>query len=223
MNKNLMKTGILSLLLLVPVLFIIFLNTGKNSYQLERFRTIDGKPTKYLLNEDGQPHKLPPFSFTDQYGKPFTEKDIAGKVVIADYIFTRCQTICPKMSNYLEDVQRAFADNPNVVLLSHTVDPDFDSVAVLNTYAKVHGALQGKWYFLTGEKSELYKHASEGYKIVASEEATGPDAFVHSDRIVLLDKNGYIRGYYNGTDSMQVDTLILETKIVLSELIEESK
>ncbi len=218
MNKNLVKTGILSLLLVVPVLFIIFLNTGKNTYQLERFRDVEGNPTKYLLNEDGQPHKLPPFSFTDQDGKTITEKDIEGKVVIADYIFTRCQTICPKMSNNLESVQRAFADNPNVVLLSHTVDPEYDTVQVLNSYAKVHGAISGKWHFLTGEKEKLYKQASEGYKIVASEEASGPDAFVHSDRIVLLDRNGYIRGYYNGTDSMQIDTLILETKIVLSEL-----
>jgi protein SCO1/2 len=218
MNKNLVKTGILSLLLVVPVLFIIFLNTGKNTYQLERFRDVEGNPTKYLLNEDGQPHKLPPFSFTDQDGKTITEKDIEGKVVIADYIFTRCQTICPKMSSNLESVQRAFADNPNVVLLSHTVDPEYDTVQVLNSYAKVHGAISGKWHFLTGEKEKLYKQASEGYKIVASEEANGPDAFVHSDRIVLLDRNGYIRGYYNGTDSMQIDTLILETKIVLSEL-----
>ncbi len=218
MNKNLVKTGILSLLLVVPVLFIIFLNTGKNTYQLERFRDVEGNPTKYLLNEDGQPHKLPPFSFTDQDGKTITEKDIEGKVVIADYIFTRCQTICPKMSSNLESVQRAFADNPNVVLLSHTVDPEYDTVQVLNSYAKVHGAISGKWHFLTGEKEKLYKQASEGYKIVASEEASGPDAFVHSDRIVLLDRNGYIRGYYNGTDSMQIDTLILETKIVLSEL-----
>jgi protein SCO1/2 len=218
MNKNITKTGILSLLLVVPVLFIVFLNTGKNTYQLERFRDSDGKPTKYLLNEDGKPHKLPPFSFTSQEGKPFTEKDIEGKVVIADYIFTRCQTICPKMSSNLEAVQRAFADNPDVVLLSHTVDPEYDTVAVLNSYAKLHGALAGKWYFLTGEKAKLYKQAAEGYKIVANEDATGPDAFVHSDRIVLLDKNGYIRGYYNGTDSMQIDTLILETKIVLSEL-----
>lgn len=218
MNKNLVKTGILSLLLVVPVLFIIFLNTGKNTYQLERFRDLEGKPTKYLLNEDGQPHKLPPFSFTDQDGKTITEKDIEGKVVIADYIFTRCQTICPKMSSNLESVQRAFAENPNVVLLSHTVDPEYDTVQVLNSYAKLHGALSGKWHFLTGEKEKLYKQASEGYKIVASEEANGPDAFVHSDRIVLLDRNGYIRGYYNGTDSMQIDTLILETKIVLSEL-----
>ncbi|MFY8035375.1 MAG: SCO family protein [Flexibacteraceae bacterium] len=185
---------------------------------MERFRDVEGNPTKYLLNEDGQPHKLPPFSFTDQDGKTITEKDIEGKVVIADYIFTRCQTICPKMSSNLESVQRAFADNPNVVLLSHTVDPEYDTVQVLNSYAKVHGAISGKWHFLTGEKEKLYKQASEGYKIVASEEASGPDAFVHSDRIVLLDRNGYIRGYYNGTDSMQIDTLILETKIVLSEL-----
>jgi protein SCO1/2 len=218
MNKNFIKTGILSLLLVVPVLFIIFLNTGQNEYQLQRFKDVEGNPTKYLLNEDGKPHQLPPFSFIDQTGKTFTEKDIEGKVVIADYIFTRCQTICPKMSSNLESVQRAFANNPDVVLLSHTVDPEFDTVAVLNTYAKVHGALEGKWYFLTGEKSKLYKQAAEGYKIVASEDATGSDAFVHSDRVVLLDRAGRIRGYYNGTDSMQIDTLILETKIVLSEL-----
>jgi len=218
MNKNFIKTGILSLLLVVPVLFIIFLNTGQNEYQLQRFKDVEGNPTKYLLNEDGKPHQLPPFSFIDQTGKTFTEKDIEGKVVIADYIFTRCQTICPKMSSNLESVQRAFANNPDVVLLSHTVDPEFDTVAVLNTYAKVHGALAGKWYFLTGEKAKLYKQAAEGYKIVASEDATGPDAFVHSDRVVLLDRAGRIRGYYNGTDSMQIDTLILETKIVLSEL-----
>jgi protein SCO1 len=218
MNKKILKAGILSLLLVVPVLFIVFLNSGKNQYKVARFADEQGNPLEYLMDETGKPHVLPPFAFTDQNGKPFTNADTKGKIVIADYVFTRCQTICPKMSTQLERVQQAFESEPNVVLLSHTVDPDFDTVSVLKNYANLHGAIDGKWFFLTGKKEDLYKQASEGYKIVAKEEASGPDAFVHSDRVVLLDTQGRIRGYYNGTETAMIDTLILETKILLSEL-----
>ncbi|MBT9146180.1 MAG: SCO1 protein [candidate division WS2 bacterium] len=217
MNKKILSTGVLVILLVLPVLFIVILNTGENHYEVANFPDENGKRDKYLKNMDGTIHILPDFSFTDQEGKTVGLKDVKGKIIIADYIFTRCQTICPKMTTQLERVQAAFIDNPDVVMLSHTVDPAFDSSNVLKRYAAEHGAQYGKWYFLTGDKQKLYSHAANGYKIVAREEAEGPEAFVHSEKVVLLDKLGRIRGFYDGTDSAKIDTLILETKVLLKE------
>lgn len=218
MNRNIMKIGILGLLLLVPVFFILFLNQGENHFEVKNFTDAEGNKTKYLLGYDEvTPHTVPSFSFVDQNGKQITEKDIAGKIAIVDYVFTRCATICPKMSRQMERVQDAFKNEKDVIILSHTVDPEFDKGEVLKTYAKLHGAIDGKWHFLTGDKATLYKQAADGYRIVAKEEASGPDAFVHSDKMVLVDRQGHIRGYYSGVDSAKVDTLILETKVLLTE------
>jgi len=218
MNKNTKKVGLLIAILIVPTLFILFLNQGKNHFEVKNFADENGKKSKYLLDYDEKSiHYVPKFQFIDQEGKLRTEKDIRDKVTIVDYIFTRCATICPKMSSQMERVQASFKGNADVVILSHTVDPDHDTASVLKQYATLHNAVYGQWFFLTGKKEALYKQAADGYRIVAKEEATGPDAFVHSDKMVLVDRKGRIRGFYSGTDSSKVDTLILETKILLTE------
>lgn len=216
MNK-LVKTGLLVTLLVVPVLIFLGLKgCGRNSYDIKVFypEGIPGNP-HYVA---GQPHRVPAWSFTDQNGQTVSDRDVAGKVKIVDFFFSTCGTICPTMTSELTRVQDAFRADPNVVILSHTVDPETDSIATLKAYAQRYKALDGKWYFLTGQKEKLYTQARTGYLLPVQDGDGGPDDFIHSERLVLVDPEGKIRGYYNGTDARQVDTLILETKVLLSGL-----
>lgn len=211
------KTGLLVLILVVPVLFIWLLNNSKSHFEVANFPGPEGSKLRYMLNEDGEVHTLPDFSFTDQQGKVLTKKDVEGKVLIANFMFTRCPSICPDMSTQLKRVQEEFKANPDVLILSHTVDPEYDTVQVLDEYAQAYGAKYGKWYMLTGPKPVLYEQARAGFKLPVPQGDGGPDDFVHSDKLVLLDKKGRIRGFYSGTDPLKVDTLMIETRIVLTE------
>ena len=142
-----------------------------------------------------------------------------GNIKIVDFFFVDCKTICPKMSSQLERVQKKIQTVKNVVILSHTVNPEQDSVSVLKRYAEEHGAIQNKWHFLTGDKKELYKIAREGYLVNALQGDGGPDDFIHTELFVLVDQNNRIRGFYDGTSAGAVDTLIDELKVLLKEEI----
>ncbi|MES2388479.1 MAG: SCO family protein [Bacteroidota bacterium] len=213
MRKSI-KTGILVAVLLVPVFLVFGLKFfGRNHYELRRMPNKE----KFLTGEDGSIKSIPAFSLTDQDGKTFTQEQLKGKVVIADFIFSRCETICPKMTHELTRLQETFAGNKDVIIISHTVDPEFDSAAVLNSYAAQYGAKYGQWYFLTGPKPVIYGLARDGYFLPVGKGDGGETDFIHSDKVVLADKKGRIRGFYNGTDPVMVDTLILETRILLQE------
>ncbi len=221
MNK-LFKAGALILLLAVPVLVYIFLKCfGENHYGLRTFFPIDVE--KHIVDgkevNDTIFHTVPDFKFKDQYGNEVTQKQLDGGVYVADFFFTTCGSICPKMSNQLERVQDMFKDNQHVKIISHTVDPETDSVSVLAAYAKLHNATKDKWYFVTGDKQSLYDLGQKGYFISTLQDTTLPieDQFIHSEKLILVDKEKHIRGYYNGTDPKEVDKLLLEIKILLHE------
>ncbi len=209
-----LKYVLLTLLIVVPVVLIVLLNTGKNHFKPLTIYYPEGIEDS---SSTGGQHVIPPFALTDQQGKPFTEANLKGKIVIADFIFTRCQTICPEMSSQLKRVQQSFLNDPSVILVSYTVDPEYDTTAVLNDYAKQYGAQHGKWFLLNGPKDKLYNLARKGYVLPVQDGDGGPADFVHSDRIVLVDKLGRIRGYYNGTDPLKVDTLVMETRLLMLE------
>ncbi len=209
-----LKYVLLTLLIVVPVVLIVLLNTGKNHFKPLTIYYPEGIEDS---SSTGGQHVIPPFALTDQQGNPFTEANLKGKIVIADFIFTRCQTICPEMSSQLKRVQQSFLNDPSVILVSHTVDPEYDTTAVLSDYAKQYGAQYGKWFLLNGPKDKLYNLARKGYVLPVQDGDGGPEDFVHSDRIVLVDKLGRIRGYYNGTDPLKVDTLVMETRLLMLE------
>jgi protein SCO1/2 len=125
------------------------------------------------------------------------------------------------MTSQLQRVQEAFINNPEVVIMSYTVDPKNDTVEALQNYAEQYGAIKGKWYLMTGEKENIYRLAKKGYYVTAKEDnvqsANLEDKFVHTDKFVLVDKKGHIRGFYNGTDPKEVEKLILEIKVLLNE------
>lgn len=168
-------------------------------------------------------HTVPGFSFVNQNGDTITEAVAEGKFIVAEYFFTSCQTICPVMARHLEKVQEEFQHDSLVVILSHTVDPENDSVPVLKEYGRSHGAISGKWHLLTGDKKALYDQARYGYLISALEGDGGPDDFIHSDKLVLVDKDKRIRGFYDGTDTKDVKRLMDEIEVLKFEYGDRTK
>ncbi|MFL5763651.1 MAG: SCO family protein [Bacteroidia bacterium] len=162
-------------------------------------------------------HTIPDFSFTDQDGKTVTQKDLDGSVYVADFFFTTCHTICPIMSTQMERVAEKFKGNTEVKFLSHTVDPEIDTVEQLKAYALRHNADSRQWMFVTGDKKKLYEIARKGYLLSAGEGDGGPDDFIHTQNFALIDKDKRIRGYYDGTDSTDMNQLMKDIDLLLKE------
>ena len=164
-----------------------------------------GKEKLPLLGTPG--HKVQGFSFVDQNGDTITQDNVRGKIYVAEYFFTTCTNICPVMNKNMEKVYAAYKSNPNFMILSHTSDPDYDSIPVLKAYAEKHSADAKNWHFLTGDKRLLYKLARESY-LVDDGQYTGPDDFIHTQWFALVDGEGQIRGLYEGTKDKDVEKLI---------------
>jgi len=164
------------------------------------------------LTTYGNPgHRVGPFSFTNQEGKTITEKDLEGKIYVTEYFFTTCQGICPKMNDQMARVYQAYRGQSDVAILSHTVDPETDTVEQMKRYSMKFEADPTQWFFLTGDKQALYSMAINGYLVAAVEDTTQKDIlpdFIHSEKFVLVDKEKHIRGIYDGTQAPEVDKLI---------------
>jgi protein SCO1/2 len=144
------------------------------------------------------------FSFWDQQGSTVTREGWKNRIVVANYFFTHCPVVCPKMTAQLKRVQAA---HNSVQICSFSVDPERDSVKRLAAYASQFG-IQGHWSLLTGDKRELYRFARKELQLVATDGDGGPGDFIHSDNMVLIDRQQRIRGYYKGTDATDMDRLI---------------
>lgn len=166
-------------------------------------------------------HRIGSFSFTNQNNEKIGLDDVKGKVFVAEYFFTTCGTICPKMNAQMQRVQKAYANNEAFKILSFTVDPEIDTVAQMKQYAVGHGAIDGQWHFLTGNKKALYSLARKSFFILKPAEAqnlgdAGSD-FIHTNNFVLVDQQLRIRGYYDGTNSKDVDKLIRHIEVLMNE------
>ncbi len=175
-------------------------------------KTVNGKE----VTEQTYP-TIPPFQFTNQDGKTVTERDLAGKIYVADFFFATCPTICPVMSRNLKLVWDAYKDAPDVRLVSHTIDPDHDTPAVLKTYAQDLGVTGQNWQFLTGDREKIYEIGEKHYLVTAGKDSTAPGGYIHSGAFVLIDKERHIRGMYDGTKKEDVDKLIADIKILQAE------
>jgi protein SCO1/2 len=153
-------------------------------------------------------HTIADFSFTNQNGKTITQKDYKGKVYVADFFFTTCQTICPKMTSNMTEIQKAFLNNPKVMLLSHSVLPDTDSVPVLKEYALKNGVVDGKWNLVTGDKKEIYGIARKSYLAVKTGSPDQLYDMVHTENFILVDTKQRVRGFYDGTKTEDITRLI---------------
>lgn len=145
-------------------------------------------------------HKIADFAFTNQNGKTITQNDYKGKIYVADFFFTTCPTICPIMTTNMEWLQSQIKDNPKVMLLSHSVTPDIDTVPVLKEYAKKKGVIDSKWNLVTGKKEDIYYIARKSYLAVKTTSSKELYDMVHTENFILVDAKGRIRGFYNGTN-----------------------
>ncbi|ABG59463.1 SCO family protein [Cytophaga hutchinsonii] len=208
------KTVYLCLALLVPV-FLIFLFTffARTQHTLPVYFAYDSTETErgYIITDA---HRIPAYTLTDQNGDAFKSTAYDSSFKVYDFVFTRCGSICPEMTTQMIRVQEAFKHDKDVVLISLTVDPEHDSSEVLQRYAKQYNAIPGKWYFLTGEKDTIYTLGQRQFFLTAKQNEEDLTDFLHSERIVLVDKNGWIRGYYTGTNEKDVDRLITELKVL---------
>lgn len=195
------------------LLTIAFL--GYSGYVLKAEKgSFFGEEKLPILGTNG--HMIGGFSFINQEGKTITNEDVKGKVYVAEYFFTTCTGICPKMNSNMTKVYAAYKDEPRFRILSHTVDPETDSIPVLKQYAEEHGADPQNWWFLTGTKKQLYKLARAGY-MVDDGTNTGDEDFVHTQWFALVDGEGRVRGLYEGTKKPDVDKLIADISRLLKE------
>lgn len=151
-------------------------------------------------------------SFTNQNKKVITISDWDGKIVVADFFFTHCGSICPKMSRSMLEVQRTFRHDDKISLNSFSVDPERDSASQLKVYGDGLGIDDFNWNLLTGDKKEIYRLARNAFRVVVTDGDGGPSDFIHTEKLVLLDKEKRVRGYYDGTSPQDVKQLIKDIK-----------
>jgi len=219
-----LKTGIagkITLLLAIVVILSSCSHPGKKqTFELPYFNTPDFTPAWPAKNtgEYEKMHTIPAFNFTDQFGKTISNKTVSGKIYVADFFFTRCGSICPKMTDNMSVVAKTFMHNDTVMILSHSVTPELDNVNVLKAYARHKNITNPNWHLLTGDKNQIYTIARRGY---FADDAIGYNKdvseFLHTENFILVDKHGRIRGVYNGTIMFEVENLIRHIKILEQE------
>ncbi len=230
------KVGILLIILIVPTFIYLGLKfKGTNHYKLPRFvPAIDSTTGELLMKKTehpkwGEPEQdtvfqtIPLFKLIDQNGKEFNSATLQNKIFVASFFFTRCTTICPKISFQLARVRDAFIGQDEIRFISISVDPVYDTPEQLKIYAKRFEADPKQWNFLTGKKSYIYPLVLKGFHVPLADASEydaaikNPDeSFIHSERLILVDKEGIIRGFYDGTDAKEVDRLILELNVLKS-------
>ena len=175
-------------------------------------KTVDGKTVS-----DTVYHRIADFEFINQMGEKVNNETVNGKVYVADFFFTSCPTICPIMKKEMLRVYDKFKDNPNFMILSHSIDPGYDTQDVLFEYADRLGIKDAEtWNFLTGEPQKIFEIGQTSYLTTAMEDQNEPGGFLHSGAFLLIDQKGRIRGVYDGTKSDQVDRLMKDIPKLLN-------
>ena len=158
-------------------------------------------------------HKIAPFKLINQNGDTITQETYKDKIYVADFFFTTCQTICPIMTDHMVQIQKELKEDSDVLLLSHSVIPEYDTPEILKAYALKKGVNDAQWNLVTGSKKEIYTLARKSYlavKDIPGEE----DAMVHTENFMLIDKKSQIRGYYDGTDPQEIERLLEEIEFL---------
>ncbi len=217
------RTLFLFLFFISGVIVFYFVNTSVKEKPLPIINPVD-------VNEEmvdpellriGNGHTIGNFAFKDQNNKTITQNEVKGKVFVAEYFFTTCGTICPKMNQQMQRVHKAFKSEKNFKILSFTVNAKVDTVEQMKRYADEHQADGNHWHFLTGKQEDLYALARKSFFVLKPAEAEnqgdiGSD-FIHTNNFVLVDKKMRIRGYYDGTSIKEVDRLIRDVDLLLNE------
>ena len=161
-----------------------------------------------VLNGDTVYHTISSFQFLNQDSALITNQTVDGKIYVADFFFTSCRTICPIMKTQMLRVYEKVKDDNDVLILSHTIDPEYDTVGLLRDFAERLGVSSTTWHFLTGNRDDIYNIAEKSYFSTVMEDSLEPDGFIHSGAFLLIDRKQRIRGKYDGTKEEDVDRLI---------------
>ena len=161
-------------------------------------------------------HTIADFSLTNQNGRTITQKEYEGKIYVADFFFTTCPSICPIMTKNMADLQKELENDEDVLLLSHSVTPEIDSVAQLKKYALEKGVDDAKWNLVTGDKKQIYDLARKSYLAVKTDGDGGPFDMIHTENFILVDKEKRIRGFYDGTKQEDMEQLIIDLQVLKS-------
>ncbi len=209
----------------LPLILLLFYGCSehkkfKKSSRVEQLPYYnDATFTPYWANGDHQDlHKVPSFTLVNQLGDTITEQNFKDKIYVSDFFFTACPGICPKMTSNMLLVQEEFKDDDEILLLSHSVTPEYDSVSVLKRYADLKGVLPYKWHLATGSRKEIYDLGREAYFVEENLGIPkGEDDFLHTENFILVDKNRHVRGIYNGLNKTAIAQLIADIKTLKEE------
>jgi len=199
----------------VPILYFLV----KPKSQLPVYNPVDVNPRLVddAVKHISRDHKISDFQLVNQNGDTITQANFENKIYVADFFFTRCQTICPIMAVNMSELQEYYKNDDDLKFLSHSVTPIIDSVSVLREYADKQKAIPGKWELTTGKKAHIYELARKSYFAVLDEGDGGDQDFIHTEQFVLVDKNKQIRGFYDGTDADEIERIIKDIEVLKSE------
>lgn len=210
---------LINVLLILVVAVTFFPGCAENKVsELPYYDKPDFTPLWVNNNEAEKLHKISDFCFTDQDGRKITRENLNGKIYLANFFFTTCPGICPTITRNLLKVQNAFITDNDIKIISHTVMPWSDSISSLKNYEKTFSIKNGMWYLVTGNTSEIYELARKSYY---AEEKAGYNSdsteFLHTEHVLLIDRNGHLRGIYNGTIALDAERMIEDIKILKKE------
>lgn len=213
------KSFIAILALTSIVILALFYNALKPKEKLAIYQPsmVNYELVDSTLQHKKKFHKIAPFSLTNQNGLTVTEKDYINKIYVADFFFTTCPSICPKMTANMGLIQENIKTDNQVLLLSFSVTPEIDSVQQLKSYAIEKGVIDSKWNLLTGNKKEIYELARKSYLAVKNDGDGGEHDMIHTENFILVDPEKRIRGFYDGTDIKAMDELLSDIKVLQME------
>ncbi len=228
-SKTLKSFIILVLILVVPgFLYYLLQAKGKNRYKplpiygpkqvAKTFKTIHGKKVFDTIY-----HKIPDFKLYDQNDKLITQKNFDGKILLVNFFFTKCPSLCNEINRNIDSLAGNFKKNSMVRFVSITVDPATDNPAVLKKYAATLKADDKQWKFLTGDTATIYSLSRQGFLVTAANGGNQPENFVYSEKLILIDQDKRIRGYYNGTSVNEMTKLNDEIKVLITEELRKIK
>ncbi len=224
------KTTLLALLMvtLLPIASYLYVSSlSKDAIKMPRryfYDTVVVKMEKGKKVNDTVWHKVRPFKLKNQFGKEVGLEDWGGKIIIADFFFTSCPSICPKLTRNMKKLQTAFKKTDSLVrFVSFTVDPVRDTVQALKAYGDKFGIDHDTWFMLTGDRNELYDIALNEFKASIASNGNIDTGFIHTDRFFLLDRDRVVRGWYNGLDSVNLDKLIKDVVLLNMERDKKKK
>ncbi|MDP5104581.1 MAG: SCO family protein [Polaribacter sp.] len=217
------KITIIFLLVFSAISIPVFYHLVKVDKKLKVYNPVDVNPSlvdvslKHITND----HTIADFELINQNGETITNNNYKNKIYVADFFFTRCQTICIAMAYNMNELQEYYKNDKDIMFLSHSVTPVMDSVSVLKEYAIRKGVIDGKWNVTTGSKKHIYELARKSYFAVLESGDGGEDDFIHTEQFVLVDKERRIRGYYDGTEKKDMEKLKLDIVLLKEEYTNE--